>query len=149
MSLARVRRLAAETLGVGEKRIWLDPEYYDRLSTVISRAEIRALIKKGIIKVKPIKGVSRARARLLREKRKKGLRKGPGSKKGKISRKKELWMMRARALRKTLKMLRDKKMISPSDYRKLRGYVKGGMIRTRKQLFTFITEHGMLRKRRR
>ena len=148
MSLKFVKRLAAETLGVGESRIWLDPDAYDRLSTVVSREDIRRLVHDRVIKVKPKKGVSRGRARKVRKQKKKGLRRGPGSRKGGHSgEEKRRWMMQVRALRKYLKMLRDRRVISRSDYRKLRGYVKGGMLKTRAQIKAYIIEHGMARRR--
>lgn len=139
--------MAADVLGVGESRIWLDPEEYDRLITVVSREDIRTLVHEGVIRVKPKKGVSRGRARKIREQKKKGRRRGPGSRKGRIRDRKEQWMARVRALRRYLRMLRDRKVISRSDYQKLRRYVKGGLLRTRAQIKSYIIEHNMVRKR--
>ncbi len=148
MSLKVVRRLAAETLGVGESRIWLDPEAFERLSMAVSREDIRRLVHDGVIRVKPKKGVSRGRARRVRRQKKKGLRRGPGSRKGSRSgERKRRWIMQVRALRKYLKMLRDRRIISRRDYRRLRGYVKGGMLKTRAQIRAYIIEHGMARRR--
>jgi uncharacterized protein YaaQ len=67
-------------------------------------AEIRKLIHEGAIKPRPEVGVSRGRARVLHAKKKRGRRGGPGGKSGaahaKISRK-EAWMSKIRALRKS------------------------------------------------
>ncbi|RLI07979.1 50S ribosomal protein L19e, partial [Candidatus Bathyarchaeota archaeon] len=79
MNLRSRRRMAAEVLGVGESRIWIDPEYLDVVADVITKEEVRRLIHEGIIRVKPEAGVSRARARRIRAQKKKGRRRGPGS----------------------------------------------------------------------
>ena len=80
---------------VGETRIWIDPDRIDYVETAITREEIRKLIHEKVVKSLPEKGISRARARLLNAKRKKGLRRGPGGKSGparsKIT-KKQAWI---------------------------------------------------------
>ncbi|HID19204.1 TPA: 50S ribosomal protein L19e, partial [Candidatus Bathyarchaeota archaeon] len=82
MSLKSQRRLAAQVLGVGESRVWIDPEKFEDVSSAITRLEIEQLIRSGAIKAKPEKGVSRGRARVRRVKHKQGRRRGPGSRKG-------------------------------------------------------------------
>ncbi|HDD33891.1 MAG TPA: 50S ribosomal protein L19e, partial [Thermofilaceae archaeon] len=39
-----VRRLAAEILGVGESRVWIDPEKLERVETAVTREDVRRLI---------------------------------------------------------------------------------------------------------
>ncbi|RLG90537.1 50S ribosomal protein L19e, partial [Candidatus Bathyarchaeota archaeon] len=82
MSLKSQRRLAAEILKIGENRVWIDPERIEDVQMAITREEIKKLIHEGAIKKLKEKGVSRARARVIREKKKKGLRRGPGSRSG-------------------------------------------------------------------
>jgi len=45
------RRLAAEILGVGESRIWIDPnpEYTEDIEQALTRRDVESLIKRGII----------------------------------------------------------------------------------------------------
>ena len=89
------KRLAAQILKIGRHRVWIDPERTDDAETAITREEIRKLIHEGVIKPIPERGVSRARARILREKKRKGRRRGSGSRTGspraRLSRK-ESWM---------------------------------------------------------
>lgn len=66
------RRLAAQILKAGQNRVWINPEKTDDAEAAITREEVRKLIHEGVIKSKPEKGVSRARARVLHEKKKKG-----------------------------------------------------------------------------
>jgi len=149
MNLRSKRRMAAEVLGVGESRIWIDPEYLDVVADVITKDEIRRLIHEGIIRVKPEKGVSRARARRIRAQKKKGRRRGPGSRsgaKGAIISRKRLWIIRIRALRKRLRYLRDKRAITRSVYRHLYMMAKGGAFKSVADLERYITTHGLWRK---
>ena len=82
MSLKSQRRLAAKILKVGENRVWINPDRIDDVQAAITREEIKKLIHEGAIKALPKEGVSRARARIIHAKKKKGLRKGPGSRSG-------------------------------------------------------------------
>lgn len=141
-----VRRLAAEMLGVGESRIWIDPEALDRVSAVISREEVRKLIKDGVIRVRPPSTPSRGRVRLRHAQRKKGRRRGPGSRKGPRFDEKEMWVARIRALRRYLRYLRRRKVIDRATYRRLYMMAKGGAFRSLRHLKTYIVEHGLARR---
>ncbi|HDI01751.1 MAG TPA: 50S ribosomal protein L19e [Candidatus Bathyarchaeota archaeon] len=149
MNLRSKRRMAAELLGVGETRIWIDPEYLDVVADAMTKDEIRRLIHEGIIRVKPEKGVSRARARRIRAQKRKGRRRGPGSRSGArhaIIPRKRLWIMRIRAIRKRLRYLRDRRAITVSVYRRLYRMAKGGAFKSVADLERFITAHGLWRR---
>jgi len=68
--------MAAEILKVGENRVWIDPERAEDVELAISREEIRRLIGDRAIKKEPIKGISRARAKRLHDKKVDGKRRG-------------------------------------------------------------------------
>ncbi|MCW4016369.1 MAG: 50S ribosomal protein L19e [Candidatus Bathyarchaeota archaeon] len=150
MSLKSQRRLAAEILKVGEGRVWIDPERIDYVETAITREEIRKLIHEKVVKSLPVQGVSRARARVFAEKRKKGLRRGPGGKSGgarsKIS-KKQAWMNRIRPLRKRLTELKDSRAIAESTYRKLYDMSESGVFESKADLERYIRTHDLWRRR--
>jgi large subunit ribosomal protein L19e len=117
VNLKSQRRLAAEILKVGQNRVWIDPEKIDDVEIAITREEIKKLIHEKAIQAIPKRGVSRLRARILHEKKKKGLRKGPGTRaKPKVS-SKEIWMKKIRALRRRLHELKEKRIITNSTYR--------------------------------
>jgi len=152
MNLKIQRKLIARTLGVGVDRVWIDPDRVDEISLLAQRSEIYKLLHDGIIKVKPIKGTSRARARLLHKKKKKGLRRGKGKRKGKktaLLSRKEQWMIRIRALRKHLKELKAKRILSQSAYRLLYIKASSGVFHSRRHLDTYIIEHNLSKKMRR
>jgi len=137
-------------LKVGQDRVWIDPNRIEDVEAAITREEIRKLIHEGVIKPLKEKGVSRARARMVHEKKKKGLRKGPGSKSGaakaKVS-KKEAWMNRIRALRKRLRELKAQKIITESTYRKLYVMAKSGRFTSVADMERYIKAHDLWRKR--
>jgi large subunit ribosomal protein L19e len=150
LSLKSQRRLAAEILKVGETRVWIDPERIDYVETAITREEIRKLIHEKVVKSLPQTGVSRARARVLAAKRKKGLRRGPGGKSGparsKIS-KKQAWMNRIRPLRRRMRELKVSRAITVSTYRKLYDMSESGVFESKADLERYIRTHNMWRKR--
>jgi len=150
MSLKNQRRLAAEILKVGENRVWIDPERIEDVQMAITREEIKKLIHEGAIKKLKEKGVSRARARVIREKKKKGLRRGPGSRSGamhaRIS-KKEAWMKKIRALRRRLRELKEKKIITVNVYRKVYKMAGSGSFKSIAEMERYLKANNLWRKR--
>ncbi|HIP84954.1 MAG TPA: 50S ribosomal protein L19e [Methanothermococcus okinawensis] len=152
MDVSTQRKMAADILDCGIDRVWIDPEHLDKVKMAITKDDIRQLIKRGIIVKKQKKGISRARARKLKEQKKKGRRRGPGSRKGaKGARtpKKTKWINTIRPLRRMLKELRDNGMIERSTYRMLYRMAKGGAFRSRSHLRLYLEEHELLIKDKR
>ena len=150
MSLLSQRRLAAEILKIGDNRVWIDPDRTDDVEAAITREEIRRLIDEGAIQARPKKGVSRARARVFHEKKKKGLRRGVGRKSGsaraKIS-KKQAWMKRIRALRKRLRELKTHRVITQTTYRQLYNMAGSGVFESIADMERYVKAHDLWRKR--
>jgi len=152
VNLRAKRRMAAEVLGVGETRVWIDPEYLDVVAEAITKDEIRRLVHEGIIRAKPEAGVSRARARRIRAQKRKGRRRGPGSRsgaRGAIMPKKRRWIIRIRALRRRLRHLRDRRAITVRVYRTLYRMASGGAFKSVADLERYITVHGLWRRAKR
>lgn len=150
MSLSSQRRLAAEILKVGEGRVWIDPNRTEEVEIAITREEIRKLIHEGAIHSLPKRGVSRARARVHHEKRKKGLRRGAGRKTGSsraIMPKKRVWMNKIRTLRGKLRELKEKRVITESTYRQLYNTAGSGAFKSVAELERYIKARGLWRKR--
>lgn len=136
-NLANQRRLAAEVMSIGVNRVWLAPFASKDIALALTREDIRKLIEEGKVGKRDIKGISRGRARELREARAYGRRCGHGSRSGAAGArrpKKEQWMKRIRALRSQLREMRDNKTIEVSTYRKLYRKAKGGEYRSRAHL---------------
>ena len=151
MSLKAQRRMAAEILKCGENRVYFDPYLIEEIKMAITRDDIRSLIKDGIIKKHYKKGISNYRKKLLHQRKKRGLARGLGKRKGKKTArtpKKEAWMKRVRAQRRELKKLRDRKQITIANYRKLYKNVKGGMFTSVTQMNRYVKEKGLLKRGR-
>ena len=83
MQLDTKKRLAAQILKCSKNRIWFDVDRLEDIKEAITKADIRSLIADKAVKEKPVKGVSRTRARKTALQKRKGRRKGIGSRKGK------------------------------------------------------------------
>ena len=150
MDLKSQRRMAAEILKVGKSRVWIDPERVEDVELAISREEIRRLIHEKAIRKLPEKGISRGRTRMLHEKRKKGRRRGHGSRQGpKGARfpRKKAWIIRIRAQRRRLRELRDKHIITESVYRRLYIMAGSGVFRSVSALERYMDAHNLRRRR--
>lgn len=128
--LKNQKRLAADELGVGKNRVWLDPEAQGEIADAITREDIRDLIDRDVIQEqREERSNSRGRARERNEKRAYGHRKGHGSRKGKAGarqNRKDDWKDRIRAQRNRLRELRDAGEISQSQHRELYDKASGG-----------------------
>jgi large subunit ribosomal protein L19e len=139
--------LASDILKVGVSRVWVDPDDTDRVSSAITREEIRKLIHEGSIRKVPEKGISRGRKRARRQELLAGRHKGPGSIKGVVTRRKRRWIARIRSIRNRLRTLRDKRFITTDVYRKLSLMAKGGTFRGAAHLDEYIETHKLSRRR--
>ena len=150
MNLRTQKRMAAQILKCGVHRGWIDPAHVDEVAQAITREDIRRLIREGKIAVLPKVGVSTARAKHIKMQKKKGRRKGHGSRKGKKTARmprKLAWMIRIRALRKLLRELRDKGEITQTEYRMLYAHAKGGMFRTKSHLLQRVEKLKEMREK--
>ncbi|MCE4610659.1 MAG: 50S ribosomal protein L19e [Desulfurococcales archaeon] len=145
------RRLAAELLGVGEKRIWIDPnpEYSEEISNAVTRRDVMHLVKRGIIRVLPERGVHGHASKVRHSQRKKGRRRGYGRRKGRATARldpKRDWMNRIRKMRRYLRYLRDKGVIDRRTYRRLYMLAKGGVFHDLSSLKRYLAERGIIRE---
>ncbi|AMD31404.1 50S ribosomal protein L19e [Acidilobus sp. 7A] len=143
------RRLAAEILGVGESRVFISPDPEDReeIEGAVTKDDVRALIKRGLISAIPEKGNSH-RWLERKEKRTKGHRRGQGKRKGTaFSRRKpeELWVNKVRKMRSYIRWLRDHGLISRKDYRQLYILIKGNRFASLSDLRRYIESSGMVK----
>jgi large subunit ribosomal protein L19e len=147
MSLVSQKRLAAELLKVGLSRVWVDPEDTDRVSSAITREEIRKLIHEGSIRKLTEIGISRGRKRTRKQELLAGRHKGPGSTKGHSADSKRRWVVRIRSIRGRLRTLRDRRLITTQIYRKLSLMAKGGSFRSAAHLDEYVDTHKLARRR--
>ncbi len=148
MKLNTQRRLAADILGVGVNRVWIDSARIADVSSAISREDVKRLIRQGAIKARPELGISRGRFRRRANKRKRGRRRGVGSRKGTLRArqpKKASWIRTVRPLRVRLLELKRDGTIDRHEYRRLYRMVKGGAFKSKAHLETHLKERGFLK----
>ena len=118
MKLKNQRRIAAQILGVGTSKVWLNPEKLSEIKEAITKSDIRSLISIRTITAKKIPHQSRSRSRKLKIKKRKGLKSGHGTRKGKrtarLSRKRT-WVTKIRTQRSFLRLIKEKKLKIPED----------------------------------
>lgn len=142
------KRLAARILKCSPTRVKIDSEKLSEVKEAITNADIKGLINKGTLRKKPVQGPSKVRVRKTAAQKRKGRRKGHGSRKGKFNARaseKTIWMNNVRAQREVLKNIRDKGRISTNDYRAIYAKVKGGFFRSVRHLKMFMEEKGLFK----
>ncbi len=148
------RRLAAELLdcGVNRVRISTDPAEQENIFDAITREQVRELIRRNVITMRPEQGVSRARARVRASQREKGRRRGRGTRKGASNARtptKATWMGLIRRLRVHLRELKAQGRIDRHTYRRFYMQAKGGMFKSRAHLDQQLQTAGLLKEVRR
>ncbi|MBN2422501.1 50S ribosomal protein L19e [Candidatus Woesearchaeota archaeon] len=151
MKLNVQKRLVANIIKGSKKRVKFDPLRLDEIKEAITKEDIKSLIKDNAIKVVSKRGVSKGRARKKQKQRKKGLRAGPGSRKGTKNarlKRKKIWVNKIRAQRALLKELEKKKLIPKKVYRELYVKSKGGFFRSKRHIKLYLTEQGLLKTKK-
>jgi len=142
--LSAQKRLAADVMDVGKNRVWFDPAAQEEIAEAITREDVRALVRDGIIRAETARGNSRGRARERDAKRAYGHRKGPGTRKGTAGARqnsKEQWTDGIRAQRRRLRELRDEGEITRTEYRELYAKAGGGEFRSVRYLENYVDNH--------
>lgn len=146
------KRLAADILKCSPDRVSLDPSSLADIREAITKADIKGLINKGLISKSPVRGTSKVRVRKTAAQKRKGRRRGHGSRKGSFNARadaKSVWMSNVRAQRELLKRVRDNGHISTAGYRTIYAKVKGGFFRSTRHMKLFMEEQGLFKNEKR
>jgi len=137
MGMGSVRRMAADILGVGERKIRFHTDSLSRIKEALTRTDVRERIDEGIIYALPRKG----RRKKERKRRSSAARRGFSAR----TRKKE-WMRRIRAQRRYLVQLLREGQVEAGHKRSLYRKVKSGIFRSKQAFRTYLEENQLLRK---
>ncbi len=142
VNLKAKKRLAARVTGVGVHRIKFDTDHLDDIADAITRQNIRSLITANTIKIKPFTGTSRGRAQEKKDQRnKRGTTQGSKQgRKGARVGKKEVYVAKVRALRRLLKIAKDRKDLTNPEFWILYKKVGGNTVRNKAHLRLLMEE---------
>ena len=141
VNLRLQRRLASSILGVGDKRIWMDPNEVNEIALANSRKAVKKLVKDSFIIKKKVAMHSRNRARVRQEEVLKGRHTGTGKRHGCRDARmptKILWVRRQRTLRRLLKKYRESKKIDKHLYHSTYLACKAGTYKSKQNLADHI-----------
>lgn len=141
VNLRLQRRLASSLLGVGEGRIWMDPNETNEIALANSRKAVSKLIKDSFIIKKKVAMHSRQRARERKEEVLKGRHSGTGKRRGCRDARmptKVMWIRRQRTLRRLLKKYRESKKIDKHLYHSTYLACKAGTYKSKQNLADHI-----------
>ena len=142
VNLKAKKRLAARVTGVGVHRIRFDTDHLDDIADAITRENIRSLITANTIKIKSFTGTSKGRAHDKKAQRnKRGTTQGSKQgRKGARVGKKEVYVAKVRALRRLLKIAKDRKDLTNPEFWALYKKVGGNTVRNKAHLRTLMEE---------
>ena len=141
VNLKLQRRLASSILGVGDTRVWMDPNEVNEIALANSRKAVSKLIKDSFIIKKKVAMHSRQRARQRKEENLKGRHNGTGKRHGAREARmptKVIWIRRQRTLRRLLKKYRESKKIDRHLYHSTYLACKAGTYKSKQNLADHI-----------
>ena len=142
VNLRAKKRLAARVTGVGIHRIRFDTDHLDDIADAITRENIRSLITANTIRIKSFTGTSKGRAHEKKaQKNKRGTTQGSKQgRKGARVGKKTVYVAHVRALRRLLKIAKDRKDLTNPEFWTLYKKVGGNTVRNKAHLRTLMEE---------
>ena len=142
VNLKAKKRLVSRVTGVGIHIIRFDTDHLIDIADAITRANIRSLITANTIKIKPFTGTSKGRAHTKKAQRnKRGTTQGSKQgRKGARVGKKTVYVAKVRALRRLLKIAKDRKDLTNPEFWALYKKVGGNTVRNKAHLRTLMDE---------
>ncbi|MCI0503187.1 hypothetical protein L0Y65_00580 [Candidatus Micrarchaeota archaeon] len=131
MTIATVRRLAADIFNVGRNKVRISPDGIKEAEGALTRSDVRGLIDKGIItKNKPQGRASTGRTG----------RTGRGRRRGTPLEAKGVWMDKIRAQRRFLRLLLETGALKADAKRAVYSKMKSGIFRNKRAMLLFLKE---------
>ncbi len=141
MSVHTVKRLAADIMKIGMNRVRIKPDSMAKIKEALTREDVKALIKDGIVYKVPPKGNASLNKRT--KKKRAGKRKGTKySRKGR----KSAWMERIRSLRAYLANLVKEGKMEKGRKREVYSKIKGGHFKGKRPLYAYLKEAGYIKE---
>jgi large subunit ribosomal protein L19e len=125
MNLAKKKKLAERTFGVGKNRIIFLKSRHEDIKDAITKQDIRDLYKDGAIIIKERKGRKKAKERR---------KKSAGNVRKKVKKRKQQYVILTRKLREYISELKKQGKISNKDVEDLRKKIRNRAFRSKAHL---------------
>lgn len=149
MNVRNQKETIAKLFKVGIYRVKFDPQKIPEIKEAITKSDLRSLVSSKAIMIKKKQGHSKSRSRKIKIQKRKGRRKGIGSRKGvKTARlsQKDLWISRIRAQRGFIKSLKKSSLITKQTYRDLYRKTKSNRFRSIRLIKLYLGESNLINK---
>lgn len=144
MTIKFARRVAAEMLKRGESSIRINTNSFDDVQKAMTRDDVRKLVSSGALFAVKAKHNASINAKLLKERRAQGRRRGRGRRKGTYkARSGELWMRKVRSQRLFLEKLKEKDKLDNMTFKKYYKMIKGNSFADKASLILHLGEEGI------
>jgi len=135
MTIATVRRLAADIFNVGQNKVRISPDGLKEAEGALTRADVRGLIDKGVVtKMRPQGRASTGRTG----------RTGRGRRKGTPVVAKDTWMEKIRAQRRFFRMLLEAGALKSGSKRSVYQKMKSGIFRNKRAMLIYLKENKLV-----
>jgi large subunit ribosomal protein L19e len=143
MNVKSAKRIVAKKLNVGTSKVKISTDASKKIKEAITGQDLESLIKEGTFTKRTNLSQSMGRARILKEKKKKGRKSGKGTRRGKKNARQDLhalWIMKIRAQRKYILTLLSEQKIDKVKYRDLYNKAKGGFFRSKSHIDSYLSK---------
>ncbi len=143
MDLSVQKKIAAVVLKCGVHRVKFQEAAASSIKEAITKADMRGLVKQGLVWKEQEKGVSRVRANKRLTQRRLGRQSGSGTRKGRRTARlpsKQAWIAKIRSQRALLQELREKEKITQEQFKTLYAKAKGDFFRSRRHILLHLQE---------
>ena len=144
------KRLSGQIFKCSPKRIKFDVDRLEDIKGAITKRDISSLIGEGAIMKRPLRNTSKFHSRKIHAQKKKGRRKGHGSRKGTSTARtpsKRVWINKIRLQRSFIKHLKLRGFIDNKIYHELYNKSKGGFFRSARHLKLYIQERKLAKSK--
>ncbi|BCS90628.1 MAG: 50S ribosomal protein L19e [Candidatus Micrarchaeota archaeon] len=144
MELSKAKEIAASLLNRGVSAVRIKDEAKERVAQALTREDIRAIIKDGLIYAKPEKKNISMHGKIRRIKRNKGRSRGYGRRNGtRSARSENRYIKRIRAQRRLLKKLKEDSVIDNNQFKFYYRLVRGNIFDSKSNLLNRLIADGI------
>ena len=147
MELRSQKRIAARVLKCSPKRVHFSPDHLSEIKEAITKQDLRELINVNVIQKVPVAGISKTHVRKRLMQKRKGKRRGAGTRKGKLNARqpqKRVWINRMRGQRGLIKGLKEAGAIDKAVHANLYKKIGGGFFRSLAHLKYYLKEKNLV-----